>query len=368
MVTSASAIPPFSPEAEQRDHSLVVVQGLSLGHRVRVGSKKLTIGRMPDCDFFVADSEVSSHHCVVEASVKQTHVCVTDLQSTNGTFVEGVRVTEPTRLANGGLLRVGSQLFRYECRLQSEVHRAEELARDLAKATRYVLALLPAPIRNGPVRTDWFYLPSSQLGGDAFGYYQLNEDSFVGYLVDVSGHGVGAAMHAVSVMNVLRQRALPQTDFRDPAQVLQSLNSMFQMDSHDGQFFSIWYGVYNSTSRALRYASAGHHPSYLTSPQSKAVVPLQTRNLVIGAVPDCKFLSASVQVAPNSVLYVFSDGVFEVMTKDGVQWGLPEFLPLLVGPAGQDIGEAQRLYRAVQAAARPGPLDDDFSMLAVTFL
>ena len=44
-------------------------------------------------------------------------------------------------------------------------------------------------------------------------------------------------------MNVLRQRALPNTDFRDPAQVLHRLNAMFQMESHGGMYFSIWYGV-----------------------------------------------------------------------------------------------------------------------------
>ena len=88
------------------------------------------------------------------------------------------------------------------------------------------LSLLPAPLTTGPVRADWRFLPSTQLGGDAFGYDWLDQDTLVFYLIDVSGHGAGSAMHSVTVLNVLRQRALPDVDFRNPAEVLASLNAL----------------------------------------------------------------------------------------------------------------------------------------------
>jgi sigma-B regulation protein RsbU (phosphoserine phosphatase) len=103
-------------------------------------------------------------------------------------------------------------------------------------------------------------------------------------------------------------------------------------------------------------------------PARDTLVPLQTRNLVIGAMPGLDFSAASVDVTPGSCIYVFSDGVFEVVTREGLQWGLPDFLPLLLEPPAQDGAEAARLYRAVSQMAKPGPLDDDFSMLVVTFL
>ena len=46
-------------------------------------------------------------------------------------------------------------------------------------------------------------------------------------------------MHSVTVLNVLRQRALPNVDFRNPSEVLANLNDMFQMDSHNGLLFTI---------------------------------------------------------------------------------------------------------------------------------
>ena len=96
----------------------------------------------------------------------------------------------------------------------------KQLADEVAQAAKYVCSLLPEPIGQGPVRVDWRFVPSTQLGGDSFGYHWLDDDHFAVYLLDVSGHGVGASLLSVSAMNVLRSQSLPNTDFRDPGQVL----------------------------------------------------------------------------------------------------------------------------------------------------
>ncbi len=367
MVATASTFDSVLPAMELREHYLVMVAGVQPGLRVRVGLNPLRLGRREPCDVVLPDTQVSGAHCELSARFNQADLLVADMGSTNGSFVDEKRITAPQRLRPGALLRVGAQIFRHDYAAPSDVLKAQELDRDLEKARRYVLALLPAPIAVGPVQTDWHYQPSTELGGDAFGLNPLSAHCFAGYLIDVSGHGVGAAMHSVSVMNVMRQRALPQTDFHDPSQVLRSLNDMFQMDSHDGMYFSMWYGVYDVLTRTLRYASAGHHPSYLVDAARSQSQPLQTRNLVIGAMPGLSFTAASTQVAPGSTLYVFSDGVFEVSTQQGTQWGLPDFLPLLTAPTLPGSTEPERLHQAVRQIAKPGPLEDDFSLLTVTF-
>lgn len=353
--------------AQERVHCLVAVEGVYAGQRFAVGPAPLRLGRASTCGLVFADAQVSGQHCDIIVSADRPDALVTDLRSTNGTFIDGVRLQGAASLPNGAVLQIGSQVLRHEWMLKSDFDQGQELARDLDKARHYVQSLLPQPITLGAIRTDWVFEPSTQLGGDAFGYHQLNANLFAVYLVDVSGHGVGSAMHGVSVMNVLRQRALPDTDFSNPSQVLASLNTMFQMEQHDGMYFSAWYGVYDSASRSLRYASGGHHPSFLISSDS-SVLPLKTRNLVIGAMPDMAYVDAAAAVAPGSRLYIFSDGVFEVTTREGTQWDLDDFLPLLVEQGEGGVTESQRLYSRVKQVARPGPLEDDFSMLVVTFL
>ena len=126
-------------------------------------------------------------------------------------------------------------------------------------------SLLPPPLTTGPVRTDWRFVPSMALGGDSFGYHWLDDDHFALYLLDVSGHGVGASLMSVSAMTVLGSQSLANVDFRDPTQVLDGLDVAFDMDRHDGKYFTIWYGVYQPSTRRLRYAGAGHPPAVLFS-------------------------------------------------------------------------------------------------------
>lgn len=354
------------PAPEAQAHYLVAIEGTAQGKRVEVGAEPVTIGRDGGQTFVFADSQVSRFHARV--SLVKDEVVVEDLKSTNGTFVHSKRITTPWTLRDGNVLRVGSQMLKYERRSRHDVKHAQELDRDLRKASNYVLSLLPAPLTTGPVRAEWRFLPSTQLGGDAFGYDWLDQDTFVFYLVDVSGHGAGSAMHSVTVLNVLRQRALPNVDFRNPGEVLSSLNTRFQMDGHNGMYFTMWYGVYFAKDRTLSYGSGGHHPAYLVASDRREAQPLGSPALMVGALPGSEFEVHHTTVPASSALYLFSDGVFDIETTDQERWSQSDFLPLLLEPPLPGTNEAERLYQAVRRAARPGPLEDDFSLMVVTFV
>jgi serine phosphatase RsbU (regulator of sigma subunit) len=354
-----------TPVADPMGHYLVVLEGTSPGKRLEIGSDPITIGRAVGRTLVVEDGDVSRSHARV--SLVNGAVIVEDLQSTNGTYVDAARITGAAILKDGSTLRLGGQVIKYERRSKSDVKKAQELDRDIKKASDYVFSLLPSPIATGPVRATWRFVPSTQLGGDAFGYYWLDPGTFVLYLVDVSGHGVGAAMHSVTVLNVLRQRALPHVDFMNPPEVLASLNSRFPMDSHNGLYFTMWYGVYRTADRVLTYGTAGHGPAFLAPPDRGEPQPLGMSAMMIGMLPDQSYESKETVVPPDSTLFLFSDGAYEVATKDGGRWELSDFMPLLTQPSLPGVSEPERIYRVVRQAAAPGPLEDDFSLLAITF-
>ena len=174
-------------------------------------------------------------------------------------------------------------------------------------------------------------------------------------------------MHSVSVLNVLRQRGLLQVDPTDPSSVLASLNSRFQMDVHNGLFFTMWYGVYRPRDRSLVCGAAGHHAAYLVPSDRSAAQPIGTPNLMIGAMPDVDYEVERTTLPAGSVVYLFSDGAFEIETKDDERWTMADFLQLLLKPSTAGTSEAERVYRLVRQAARPGPLDDDFSLMVLSF-
>jgi serine phosphatase RsbU (regulator of sigma subunit) len=347
-------------------HYLVVIGGNDVGKVVEIVATPLTIGRDARQALVLADSEVSRAHARVSRIGRD--VVVEDLGSTNGTFVDADRLASPRTLKEGEVVRVGQQLLKYERRSRRDVARTQELDRDLIKASSYVLSLLPAPLTSGPVRADWRFMPSAQLGGDAFGYDWLDPTTFAFYLIDVSGHGVGASMHSVTVLNLMRQRALPGVDFKNPPEVLASLNTRFQMDGHSGMFFTMWYGVYDTVTRTLRYSSAGHHAAYMVPPDRSLAVPVGMPALMIGALPDLPFDDLQVTVGPGSRVYLFSDGVFEIVTAEERRWSLDDFLPLLTAPASPPATESDRIYNAVVRAQGSESFEDDFSLIAFTFL
>jgi len=250
----------------------------------------------------------------------------------------------------------------YQALLKSQ----QELANDIARAAEYVISLLPEPISSGVITTAWQYVPSSTLGGDCFGYHWIDQDHFALYLLDVCGHGVGSALLSVSALNVLRSQSLPDVDFRDPVAVLAGMNADFQMGRQNGLYFTLWYCVYCCPTRRLRYSSAGHPPALLFD-NCQSPTQLMTGNLFIGGFPKVDFIADEIAIPPNSRMYVYSDGVYEVEQPDGTMWSIEELQDYLRRPRAESGSEIQALYKSLlQMHARDG-LDDDFSLVRVDF-
>jgi phosphoserine phosphatase RsbU/P len=241
-----------------------------------------------------------------------------------------------------------------------------KLAEEVAQAAHYVQSLLPPPLK-GAVRVDWRFVPSTQLGGDMFGYHWLDPDHLAVYLLDVSGHGVGSSLLAVSAANLLSAQSLPGTDFRDPAQVLSRLNDVFQMERQNDKFFTIWYGVYRKGDRRLAYGNAGHPPALLF-PGPAAPARLESTGVMIGMLPPgMEFEANAVPVPEGARLLLYSDGVFEIEQPGGAMWSLDEFVEFVSGVPAEAGPTADALLAHVRRLHGAETLGDDFSFLEVRF-
>lgn len=253
----------------------------------------------------------------------------------------------------------------YEAMLESQ----KLLSEEISEAAAYVRSILPDTL-TGEITTAWKFIPSTSLGGDAFGYHWIDENNFAMYLLDVCGHGVGAALLSISAMNVLRSGSLANTDFTDPSSVLFGINNAFPMEQQNNKFFTIWYGVYNKQTRELKYSSGGHPPSILIhgkNENEKETLELRNKNLAIGYLPGFEFKSGSVSVEKFNKLFLYSDGVFEVKKPDGEMMQAVEFVDLVSKlPAGQNnVDVIHETIRKIKGDDEP--FDDDFSILELTF-
>jgi sigma-B regulation protein RsbU (phosphoserine phosphatase) len=269
--------------------------------------------------------------------------------------------------------RVGACLDRKALRDQERLtHQAlvasqKQLAGELADAADYVESQLPPPLA-GRVSAEWRFIPSTSLGGDAFGYRWIDPDHFAIYLLDVCGHGVGAALLSISLMNVLNSHGLPGADFREPGEVLRALGDAFQMDRQNDMYFTIWYGVYRASTRQLAYASGGHPPAVLVGPGDRPGVELlDTRGMAAGLMPGTAYAARRCEVPPGSRLFVFSDGAYEITrAATGEMWTLDGFVGQIARPPG-DGSDLDRLVADARNMHGRSDFEDDYSIVRFLF-
>ena len=244
--------------------------------------------------------------------------------------------------------------------LESQAHLAEELA----EASRYVSCLLPKPLSHPDVAAGWHFQSCSQIGGDGFGYRWIDEDHWAFFLFDVCGHGVGAAMLSISILNVLRTLSLPETDFKSPQSVLTGLNVAFPMEAHNEQYFTCWYGVYSPSTGQLRFGSAGHPPALCI--EGDTCTPLRTQGPPIGAMDDARFREESRVLTRPCRLIVISDGVYELEKSDGTTATIADFSSWYIR-SGEESDPLAAWEWAKKTCVRE-KLDDDFSIMDIRFM
>jgi phosphoserine phosphatase RsbU/P len=268
-------------------------------------------------------------------------------------------------------VRAGLRLYQATEEIQRQKRLIEQ---ELAQASQYVRSLLPAPLE-GEVSIQSSFLPSTQLGGDSFDYFWLDDDHLALYLLDVSGHGVGSALLSVSVLNLMRSRSLRHsrtsqntTNFYKPSEVLSDLNNTFQMSMHNEMYFTIWYGVYNKQTNKLVYSSGGHPPAVLISNEEIPKIKLlKTAGLPIGMMPDINYQEQVCEIDTSSRLYLFSDGVYEIPLENDNIWGFNALIDTFIRTSSDRTSRIEHILACVKAAANNRPFEDDLSLLEIEF-
>jgi len=272
--------------------------------------------------------------------------------------------------------RIGASLQKKHFRdaeqdyIRTIVETKEMLQNELFQAAEYVTSLLPEP-ETGAVDASWRFIPSLQLGGDSFGYYWHDDNHFIMFLLDVCGHGVGAALLSISIMNIIRSGSLPETDFLDPGAVLKALNERFQMEKQHDMYFTIWYGVYDRNEMQLAYCDGGHPPAVLVEvPPGKeiSVGRLSGGGAPIGWDNDNEYETSVCTCHAGSRLYIFSDGVYEFRRPDGTMMNYSEFVQIIEA-VHVDSGKpgVTPIVDRINSISGSDSFPDDFSIVEIAF-
>lgn len=252
------------------------------------------------------------------------------------------------------------------------------MKRDLMAAARIQQALLPTkcPIVPG-TGFAWIYRPCDELAGDCLNVFRLDEHTVGMYILDVSGHGVPAALLSVTLSRVLsplpdqssllkrRIDAAPGYCIVSPAQVAEQLNRLFPMDSVNEQYFTFLYALLNVQTKTLRFVSAGH-PGLVHLPANEKPVVHESTGFAIGWFDDAVFKEVEVPLAAGDRVYFYSDGLTESANGEHQQFGTQRLLSAIDQLRRLPLTHAAtQIVETIADWTGHTPATDDLSLLAL---
>jgi serine phosphatase RsbU (regulator of sigma subunit) len=169
-------------------------------------------------------------------------------------------------------------------------------------------------------------LPATQIGGDFFHIARLNDDTAAVCICDVMGHGVRAALITAMMRAMIETHA---TEASDPGRLLTQLNSEFTgilKQTGTLVFVTVLYCVINIRESAARFARAGHPPPLQVRRSSGEVQSIviggDFAGPAIGIIPNAPFKTTEASLEAGDFLLFFTDGIIEVESQDGSQFGI----------------------------------------------
>lgn len=244
------------------------------------------------------------------------------------------------------------------------------LDQDFKAAGEIQKSLLPrkAPRQDGLLFA-WEFMPSQFIGGDIFNLVDLGPTALGAYILDVTGHGVPAALVSVSVF----QSLLPTSGLiqgqggpTPPGEVLRALDRDYPLERFN-KTFTMAYLLLDPRTGALAYANAGH-PRPMVFRADGSWEELDVASPLIGLAGMAPYEQGTASLLPGDRVVMYTDGLVELENAKGEAFGQERLVQALGRSNGQGLDTWLALTKAEALAFAGGrPPADDISMLAVEF-
>lgn len=266
-------------------------------------------------------------------------------------------------------LKVQKALERRDLRLQIEkqqkvlTEHQEMIKKDLALAEQVQASLVPQSIVLPAVDVKVKYMPMIGVGGDfADIYYDGGENIYL-TLVDVTGHGITAALLVNRVCSEIRKHVREQ---RQPSTILHRVNN-FIFEAFEGMatFLTMFSGVINLRKGSLTYAGSAHPATILWKSRENKFVQLESQNVIIGyeKKTENKFSQDIVMIGPQDKVIMYTDGIIEAEDAKGKQLGINGFIDFFKSSIYLSVDEILDTIITGVYEFSPNPIKDDVYLI-----
>jgi phosphoserine phosphatase RsbU/P len=327
------------------------------------------------------------------ARVLYTYIIILTSRSDKADVVEGIEagaddyVSKPfdreelrVRLMAGErVVRLERTLHRQNAELQDANDR---IRHGLRAAARVQQSMLPAGNLETPrVTAALKYVPCDELAGDAIGLHWLDDRYLVAYVIDVSGHGVPAALLSVSCMHAmepshaetsaLRERSgagEPLGTVRRPARVAEELNRRFRAGENGGLYLTMILCVLDAHTGRLHLTCAGHPAPVILRGGEPLPLP-ELGGFPIAMLDFASYDEHVVQLQPADRVCLFSDGVPDQTGQSDEPFGADRLREALAArrtvPADRAVTD---VVADLTAWAGPASFEDDVSLVVIDWV
>jgi sigma-B regulation protein RsbU (phosphoserine phosphatase) len=202
-------------------------------------------------------------------------------------------------------------------------------------------------------------IQARSVGGDYYDFLDLGLNHMGLVLADVSGKGIHAALLMANLQACLRSQSsvIPQ----DPLRMLKQVNRMLWKSTDSEHFATLFFGMYDDSTRTLEYVNCGHNPPLLMH-RSGVVERLEATATVIGIFEQWECSVSQVRLAPDDLLVIYSDGVTEATYNDD-QYGEERLIAELL--THHDLPAEEILTAILTSVQRfsTGAQSDDLTVL-----
>jgi len=242
-------------------------------------------------------------------------------------------------------------------RMQSELVMAREMQQ----------SLLPDPATIGEVekasqtKIESFYRASFELGGDLWGCWDLPDDRLGIFVLDIAGHGVGAALNTFRVHATMARFLRARVD---PAKFLTELNAVLAPSFPLGQFATMFYAVVNHKTGHMVYSGAGAPRPMVIS--DRGVRLLDSTGVPVGIINKPDYINIEDKLEPDESLFCYSDVLIEAPQSSGEMLG-EDGLIAWVEEQAQHPDRHRLITRLLRRFfdGQPSLLPDDLTAVAI---
>jgi sigma-B regulation protein RsbU (phosphoserine phosphatase) len=248
-------------------------------------------------------------------------------------------------------------------RLYAEAAEKARVDRDLCLAAEIQRSLLGAPAFSAE-RFDLAAaaIPCRTIGGDFYDYLELGDGSLAFALGDVAGKGPPAALLAAVVQSNFVAQASVGTD---PGQTTARVNTAMLRRPIEARFATMFHGVLTRDAR-LSYCNAGQEPAIVVG--RDGVSWLEVGGPVLGLFTVKGYECETVQLKPDDLVVVYSDGVTEATNVGGDEFGRERLVEAITGGHGTKPETLlERVLDAVRTFSRDAPQADDITVLTLRY-